>query len=107
MGNDSLLLIADVEACRRLPLPVALAPMPDFRASVSPVNHGILDLPIPPFVNPLIIRCLPTLMGAFGFLFCNDFKRLFYFFFHTAVCFAPVHHDEKEKKQNSFEIVAK
>ena len=37
----------------------------------------------------------PTLMGAFGILFCNDFKRLFYFFFHTAVCFAPVHHDEK------------
>ena len=49
----------------------------------------------------------PTLMGAFGILFCNDFKRLFYFFFHTAVRFAPVHHDEKEKEKNSFEIVAK
>ena len=28
-------------------------------------------------------------MGAFGILFCNDFKRLFYFFFHTAVCMRP------------------
>ena len=56
--TKTLLLNADVEACRRLPLPAALAPMPDFRASVSPVNHGILDLPIPPFVNPLVIRCL-------------------------------------------------
>ena len=49
----------------------------------------------------------PTLMGAFGILFCNDFKRLFYFFLHTAVCFAPVHDDEKKKDKNSSEIVAK
>ena len=32
-------------------------------------------------------RCLraslrPTLMGAFGILFCNNFKRVFIFFFH-------------------------
>ena len=53
------------------------------------------------------IEVRPTLMGAFGILFCDDFKRLFYFFFHPAVCFAPVHHDEKEKNKNSFKIVAK
>ena len=46
-------------------------------------------------------------MGAFGILFYKDFKRLFCFFFHAAVCFVPVHHDEKEKNKNSFEIVAK
>ena len=60
-------------------------------------------------VTPTFRSYRPTLiMGAFGILFCNDFKRPFYFFFHTAVCFAPVHHDdEKEKKSNSFQIVPK
>ena len=59
--------------------------------------------------NIPVYSCLlrPTLMGAFGILFCNDFKRLFYFFFHTAVCCGPVHHGEKGKSKNSFEIVPK
>ena len=61
-----------------------------------------------PIAHSLVRACLrPTLMGAFGILFCNDFKRIFYFFFHAAVCFAPVHYDEEEKNKNSFEIVAK
>ena len=44
-------------------------------------------------------------MEAFRFLFCNDFKRPFFPFFYTGMCFAPVHHDNNEKN-NSFEIVA-
>ena len=58
-------------------------------------------------IIPLRLCLRPTLMEAFGILLYNDFKGLFYFFFHTAVCFAPVHHDEKEKNKNPFEIVAK
>ena len=47
----------------------------------------------------------PTLVGAFGSLFCNDFKRLFYFFFHKAVCFAPVHDDEKKKDKTRLKLL--
>ena len=44
-------------------------------------------------------------MVALRILFCNDFKRLFYFFFHTDVCFAPVHHDEKERRKTRLKLL--
>ena len=44
-------------------------------------------------------------MVALRILFCNDFKRLFYFFFHTDVCFAPVHHDEKGRRKTRLKLL--
>ena len=44
-------------------------------------------------------------MEAFRFLYCNDFKRPFFFCFHTAVCFAPVHDDEKKKIKTRLKLL--
>ena len=79
---------------------VRLRVEPEFESEKRSNSELIVSVPECPFHEATYVSCddsplRPTLMGAFGILFCSDFKRLFYFVFHTVVCFAPVHHDEK------------
>ena len=49
----------------------------------------------------------PTLMGAFGILFCNNFKRVFVFLFFNMVNGRKRHSCGEEKLKKTFKIIAK
>ena len=52
-------------------------------------------------------RVRPTLMGAFGILFCNNFKRVFLFFFFIMVNGRKTHSCVEEKITKASKIIAK
>ena len=49
----------------------------------------------------------PSLMGAFGILFCNNFKRVFIFLFFIMVNGRKTHSCVEEKIEEAFKIIAK
>ena len=59
------------------------------------------------FIFFFFIMVRPTLMGAFGILFCNNLKRVLFFYFVIMVNGRKTHSCVEEKMKTAFKIIAK